>query len=169
MVFVSRGCYRIAAHAPCPFQTRIYRVFHRFFGVGKIHYRQCLDGQADGNGRSPGDAAGRRYRPQEPQLRAGLLERAPRPQHPPHRLCRLRDHQERRYRHLCADCALCHHPSRRARGCRGGTLDASRSHPIGTVDQATVDSLYTTGVDAARRFDKETSERDKKTTDPEHK
>ena len=53
-----------------------------------------------------------------------------------------------------------------------GTIDKENIHVdsfLGTVDQATVDSLYTTGVDAARRFDTETSERDKKTTDPEHK
>ena len=52
-------------------------------------------------------------------LGTGLLEGTPRPQHPPDRLCRLRDHQERRHRDLRADRALCHHAPRGARGCRG--------------------------------------------------
>ena len=43
---------------------------------------------------------------QAPVLRARLLARAPRPQHPAHRLRRQRDHQERRHRDLRADRAL---------------------------------------------------------------
>ena len=48
----------------------------------------------------------------------GFSKGAPRPQHPPHRLCRQRDHQERRHRHLRADRPIRDHPAGRARGYR---------------------------------------------------
>ena len=89
--------------------------FHRFLRLGEIDHRQCFDGQTDGDGRPSRHAAGWRYRSQEPVVGIGLQQRAPRSEHPPHRLCRVRDHQERRHRHLRADCALRHHPPRRAR------------------------------------------------------
>ena len=40
---------------------------------------------------------------------------------------------------------------------------------LGTVDQATIDELYNTGVRAAKRFEEETFAQGQKTTDPEHK
>jgi sulfate adenylyltransferase len=48
----------------------------------------------------------------------GFQQGTPRSQHPPHRLCRERDHQEWRHRHLRANRPLCHNPPRRARGDR---------------------------------------------------
>ena len=116
VVLLPRGGHGAAPHPPAAGQAGLHRVLHRLLRLGQVHHRQRADGQADGDGRPPGDAAGRRHRAQEPLLRAGLLQGAPRPQHPPHRLCRLRDHQERRHRHLRADRALRGHPPRRARG-----------------------------------------------------
>lgn len=40
---------------------------------------------------------------------------------------------------------------------------------LGTVDQATLDNLYTTGIHAAKKFEEETFTSYQKTTDPEHK
>ena len=40
---------------------------------------------------------------------------------------------------------------------------------LGTVDQVTVDSLYTAGIAAAREFEEGTPARGEKTTDPDHK
>ena len=88
--------------------------FHRLLRLGQIDHRQCSADQADGNGRPTGDASGWRYRAEEPLQRAGLLEGTPRSQHPPHRLCRQRDHQEWWYRALRADRALCHDAPRGA-------------------------------------------------------
>jgi hypothetical protein len=102
--------------SPAAGQAGLHRVLHRLLGLRQVDHRQRADGQADGDGRPPGDAARRRRRAQAPVLRAGLFQGAPRHQHPPHRLCRLRDHQERRHRDLRADRAL--HHDRRGRCAR---------------------------------------------------
>ena len=75
-------------------------------GSGKSTIAQRAAGQAARDGRPAGDAARRRPGAQAPLVRARLLEGAPRHQHPPHRLRRLRDHQERRHRDLRADRSL---------------------------------------------------------------
>jgi ATP sulfurylase len=119
MVLLPRGGERTAPHLAAARQAGLHRVLHRPFRVGQVDHRQRADGQADGDGRTAHDAAGRRRRAQTPVLRARLLQGAPRHQHPPHRLCRLRDHQERRHRDLRADRALHRHAPRRARDDRG--------------------------------------------------
>ena len=75
-------------------------------GSGKSTIANVLLVKLLETGRSPGDAAGRRHRAQESLLGAGLLEGAPRHQHPAHRVRGLRDHEERRHRDLRADRAV---------------------------------------------------------------
>ncbi len=75
-------------------------------GSGKSTIANALLVEAAGDGRPAGHAARRRHRAQAPLERARLLEGAPRPQHPAHRLRRVRDHEERRHRDLRADRAV---------------------------------------------------------------
>ena len=114
VVLVPRGRRRIAAHASAAPQAGVHGVLHGPLGLGQVHRRERADGQAHGDGRSAGDAARRRPRAQALVERARLLEGAPRSQHPAHRLCRERDHEERRHRDLRADRAVLR---RRARSC----------------------------------------------------
>ena len=81
-------------------------VLHGPLGLGQVHRRERADGQAHGDGRPAGDAARRRPRAQALVERARLLEGAPRSQHPAHRLCGQRNHEERRHRDLRADRAV---------------------------------------------------------------
>ena len=108
-----RGRGAAAKSKPPRAAPGLHRVLHRPLGLGQVDDRQRADDQADGDGRPPGDAARRRRGAQAPLLRARLLQGAPRHQHPPDRLRRLGDHQERRHRHLRADRALRRDPGRR--------------------------------------------------------
>ena len=94
-------------------EAGLHRLLHRPLGRRQVDDRERAAGQVPGDGRPAGDPARRRHRAQAPLLRARLLEGAPRHQHPPHRLRRLGDHQERRHRDLRADRAL-------RRGAQGG-------------------------------------------------
>jgi signal recognition particle GTPase len=69
-------------------------------GSGKSTIANALITKFLEDGRTSGHAARWRSGAQEPVERTGLLQGASRHQHPPHRLCRFRDHQERRHRHL---------------------------------------------------------------------
>ncbi len=109
-----------AARHPPRAQAGLHGLLHRPLRLGQVDHRQRAAGQAHGDGRPPGDAARRRRRAQAPVLRARLLQGAPRHQHPPHRLRRLRDHQERRHRHLRPDRALRRGAQGGARGDRAG-------------------------------------------------
>ena len=76
------------------------------FRFRQVDHRQCADDKVPGNRRTSGHAA--RWRPgaQESVFRTRLLERAPRHQHPAHRLCGVGNHQEWRHRHLRAHRAV---------------------------------------------------------------
>ena len=74
-----------------------------FSGTRQVDHRQCADGEAPGDRHPPDHAARRRPRAQAPVERARLLQGTPRPEHPAHRLRRVRDHEERRRRDLRAD------------------------------------------------------------------
>jgi NTE family protein len=69
----------------------------------------------------------------------------------------------------------CNARNRRALDCDRISLETGHKASIhvdsflGTVDQATIDSLYTIGIAAAREFEEGTSARWQKTTEPEHK
>ena len=96
-------------------------------------------------GGRPGDAARRRCGAQAPVLRARLLQGAPQPQHPAHRLCRLRDHQEWRHRHLRADRALCRDPAPRcARRSRrfGAFIEVHVATPLDECERRDRKGLY---------------------------
>ena len=105
-----RGAAPHPSAAPPP---GLHGLLHRPLRLRQVDDRQRAAGQAAGAGRPPGHAARRRPGPQAPVERARLLARAPRPQHPADRLRRLRDHQERRHRHLRADRALRRDPRAR--------------------------------------------------------
>ena len=106
VVLVPGGGRGAAPHASAAPQAGLHGLLHRPLGLGQVDHRQRAAGQAAGDGRPAGDAARRRPRAQAPVERARLLEGAPRPQHPAHRLRRERDHEERRHRDLRADRAL---------------------------------------------------------------
>ena len=55
---------------------------------------------------APGNVARWRYRSHEPLLGVGFFQGTPRYQYPSYRLCGIGDHEERRYRSLCADRSL---------------------------------------------------------------
>ena len=113
MVLVPRGGRGAAPHPPAAPPAGLHGVLHRPLRLGQVDHRQRAAGQAAGAGRPPGDAARRRHGAEAPVQRARLLARAPRPQHPAHRLRRQRDHQERRHRHLRADRPLRRDPRAR--------------------------------------------------------
>ena len=116
LVHLPRGRHRAAPDPSAAPRAGLHRVLHRPLRRRQVDHRAGAHGQAARDGRPAGDAARRRPRAQEPLLRARLLEGAPRHQHPPHRLRRLRDHQERRHRDLRPDRSL------RARA-QGGARD----------------------------------------------
>ena len=103
VVHLPGGGRRVAAHPSAAQPAGLHGVLHRPVGLGQVHHRQRPAGQAAGDGRPAGHAARRRPGAQEPVVRAGLLQGAPRHQHPAHRLRRVGDHQERRHRHLRPD------------------------------------------------------------------
>ena len=88
----------LRAQLPAAPPAGLHGLLHRALRRRQVDPRQRPAGQAAGGGRAAGHPARRRRRAQEPLLGAGLLQGAPRHQHPPHRLRRRRDHQERRHR-----------------------------------------------------------------------
>ena len=132
VVHLPRGRGRAAQDASAAPRAGLHGVLHRPLGLGQVDHREGAPGQAARDGRPAGDAARRRPGAQEPLVRARLLEGAPRHQHPPHRLRRLRDHQERRHRHLRADRSLRAHAQGSARDDRA----ARRLHPGARRDAA---------------------------------
>ncbi len=108
VVLLPRGPARAVAQPPPALAAGLHRLLHRAAELGQVHPRQRAAREAAADRRPAGDAPRRRHRPQAPLLRAGLLPRAPQPEHRPHRLRGLRDHQEQRDRPLCP-----HRPLRR--------------------------------------------------------
>ena len=106
MVHLSRSRSGAAPQLSATRKTRCDDFLQRTFGFGKIDYRKRPADQVPGSRWTPGDAARRRPGPKKPFLGAGLLEGASRHQHPPHRLRRVGNHQERRHRDLRTDRAL---------------------------------------------------------------
>ena len=127
VVHLSGGRQRAAPHPPAAPPPGLHRLLHRPLRRRQVDRRQRAAGQAPGDGRPAGDPARRRHRAQEPVLRARLLQGAPRPQHPPHRLRGLGDHQERRHRPVRPDRPLRPHPPRGAR--RRGARRRLRAGP----------------------------------------
>ena len=106
VVHLSRSRAGTAPQLSATRQAGCDHLLHRAFGFGQVDHRQRPDDQVPGSRRTPRHAA--RWRPgaQESFVRARILERASRHQHPAHRLCRVGNHQERRHRHLRAHRAL---------------------------------------------------------------
>ena len=80
--------------------------FHGTLGLRQVDDRQCPPGQIARAGRASGHSVGRRYRSQEPFLRARFLEGASRHQYPAHWFRGFGDLPKRRDRHLRPDCAV---------------------------------------------------------------
>ena len=100
VVHLPQGGRGAAPHPPAAQPPGLHGVLHRPVRLGQVHHRQRAAGEAARDGRPPGHPARRRPGAQEPVVGAGLLQGAPRHQHPAHRLRGLGDHQERRHRHL---------------------------------------------------------------------
>jgi sulfate adenylyltransferase len=128
-----RGGERAASHLAAALQAGLHGVLHRAFGLGQVDHRQRHHGQADGDGWPPRDASRRRRGAKAPVERARVLQGTPGHQHPPHRLCRVRDHQERRHRDLRAHRTLHRHAPGRARD--GRSLRRLRGGACGHLDR----------------------------------
>ena len=120
MVLLPQRHHRIAPHPSAARPPGLHRLLHRPVRRRQVDHRQCADGQADGDRWPSLDAARRRHCAQASLLGARLLQGAPQHQHPAHRLCGVRDHQEWRHRHLRTDRALCRHAPRGAGDDRAG-------------------------------------------------
>jgi len=81
-------------------------------GSGKSTVANALMVKLMEQGGASGDNSGRRCGAQALVVRVGVFQGTPRYQHPPHRLCRVGNHQKRRHRHLCAHRPLHRHPAR---------------------------------------------------------
>ena len=57
-------------------EAGLHRVLHRPLGLGQVDHRQRADGQADGDGRPPGDAARRRRGAQAPVVASSASPRS---------------------------------------------------------------------------------------------
>ena len=140
---------------PAAREPGLHRVLHRPLGLGQVDDRQRAAGQAAGDGRPAGDAARRRPRAQAPVLGARLLEGAPRHQHPAHRLRRLRDHQERRHRHLRADRALRRRPAAVVREMiepYGGFIEVHVATPLEVCEKRDRKGLYKARAGIIKEF-----------------
>ena len=80
---------RVAPQFSSSAQTGLHDFLHRPFRFRQINHRQCADDQISRNRRPPGHAARWRSGAQASFFRTGLLQRASRHQHPPHRVRRL--------------------------------------------------------------------------------